>query len=234
MSSYLTTTQMVEELKTKVPFGYTDAFLLARIANAYSWIVQKGPYKFQRTYANLNLPAATLVVNAPTDFNEGGPATILGPDGTQVKYLPLEEFLLQKQVTPFIGTAATGDSPLLFAWTFYRTGSGSVTTRIEFAGQLPPAGGAGATLFYHFNPTLTLSMGTYLPTPSEFDVTIMMKAEAEIRFLYGLAGFSERVQETEKTADFLAARYRSTAKDLAGMVEIMRKAQETQAQRTMA
>ena len=90
-------------------------------------------------------------------------------------------------------------------------------------------------LVYHGIPNMILTTGaaTYYPTPDEFDDLIVLRAESEVRKIYGFQFAMESRKEAEDMAAKLLDRYRSTKEDLAGMVDQVRNTKEIQAKRVV-
>ncbi len=176
-------------------------------------------------YSNLTLPAT-------------------GRLNSTIPYKPWDESLDQQY-------AEVVAPPGLFScWTFYTyfkpglagtpTGPGFAPS-YKYQGKLYPAsampsGLTGAFLFnfaYHadtsgveFASTPTATAPNYFPTPNSFDTLIIELAEAEVRRIYGLAGWEIIQKRAESAIMNLLDSYRSTKNVLAGLQDQQKQVSE--------
>ena len=231
MSSTLTTQTMVNFLAAKLPYGIATQFFQDRLNEAYRWIEQQGPYIFDLKTATITFNASTVTSSLPSDFNEGAEAALINPStGTsqmQIPYRPVDEFEREKVFTP-----SPALNSIFSAWTFYGV---TVPRTIEIApAAAMPSSPITMTLIYHGIPNLVLTTGAnYYTTPDEFDDLIVLRAESEVRKIYGFQFAMESRKEAEDMAAKLLDRYRSTKEALAGMVDQVRNTKEIQAKQVV-
>ena len=134
---------------------------------------------------------------------------------------------------------------LVSCWTFYTNftvGAGpTFTPKYSYRGKIYPNSAkptvtTGAFTFnfaYHtdvssvefaFTPTATAP--NYFPTPNSFDTLIIELAEAEVRRIYGLAGWEIIQKRAESAIMNLLDSYRSTKNVLAGLQDQQKQVQE--------
>jgi hypothetical protein len=236
LSQTLTTQNMVDELNTRLGLnGLTNGFLLARLNIAFRWIKQQTGFKWDLVSAPQIFNLGSVTSALPSQFDPGSEATMVF-QGLVVPYFAVTEFNLLKTSTPSNLGSTTYPSNFLTAWTFYTTGvAGSYLAEIQpalatFGGPVNP------TLIYHsFNAPQNATLGNvYFPSPDEFDDLIVTKAEADIRFLYDIGGANARENQCQESMKNLLDRYRSTKKDMAGLVDDVRQSQEFQIKNQMA
>lgn len=228
---------MVRRLNAKLPYGFSNSFWQDRLNEAFMWIEQQGPFKWDVATTNVTLSLTKSTGPLPNDFQAGSEAVLVDmTSGLEILYLPQNEFRRESVFTPDVAPT-TG---VYSAWTYYKL-LGFPNLYYVFEVTPNTAFSAPGTVFfliYHTSPNsfynLTIGPTNYFPTPDEFDSLIMLRAEAETRLLYELGAYMARMKEAEDLAAKLLDRYRSTALDPAGMVDEMRKLQETQGKRVLA
>jgi len=238
VSTTYSTTEMVRRLNLKMPFGFSDTFWEDRLNEAFMWIEQQGPFKWDLANTTIGCTTSPSTGPMPNDFQAGSEAILIDPaSGLQIPYMPADEFRRESVFTPHI-LSTTG---VYSAWTYYSVNPPTSGAAYEFAVNPATAfsivGAANFFLSYHVNPntyySLTISPTNFFPSPDEFDSLIMLKAEADTRLIYSLAGYVSRAKEAEDLCAKLLDRYRSTAIDSAGLVDAMRNTQDVQAKRML-
>ncbi len=149
-----------------------------------------------------------------------------------IPYKPWDETLEQQYAE------VVAPPGLYSCWSFYTafsTGAGpTFAPRYKYTGVLypssaKPTSATGAftfTFVYHtdvsaveFATTATATAPNYFPTPNSFDTLIIELAEAEVRRIYGLAGWEIIQKRAESAIMNLLDSYRSTKNVLAGMAD---------------
>lgn len=228
---------MVRKLNQRLPYGFSNTFWQDRLNEAFMWIEQQGPFKWDLTSTTISCSTTASTGPLPADFQAGSECILMDfASGLQIPYMPNEEFRREAVFTPSV----TSTSGVYSAWTYYMTNPPIAGAPYEFAVNPATAFSAPGTNFfltYHANPTasynLTIGPAVYFPTPNEFDSLIILKAEAETRLMYELGAYMARAKEAEDLCAKLLDRYRSTAIDSAGLVDAMRNTQDVQAKRML-
>lgn len=246
MSNLLSTQAMVAECQRRVPIQLTNAFWMRKLNEAYRWISQKGNFIWTVKYASpaISVPIGNSGFQLPTDCDTGKPmwlagpmsnalATQLGVMKTLIPYKPWDESLDQQYAE------VTAPPGLYSCWTFSYdpiTGSPPAYTYWYRATLYPasaaPTGGTGAfnfLFYYHMDVAsaeLAESATVFFPTPNSFDNLLIELAEAEVRRIYGLAGWDIIQKRAESAIVTLLDSYRSTKNLLNGMIDQQKQANE--------
>lgn len=256
MSNLLSVSQMVTQCQARVPIGLTSAYWVTKLNEAYRWISQKGNYIWDVQAYSVTVNVGADSFDIPDGSFAGVPACdpgkpmyLAGPSGavgtfpvpmnSTIHYKPWDEALDQQY-------AEVIAPPGLFScWTFYTNftvGAGpTFTPKYSYKGKLYPSsakptvvtGAFTFTFAYHtdvsgveFASTATATAPNYFPTPNSFDTLIIELAEAEVRRIYGLAGWEIIQKRAESAIMNLLDSYRSTKNVLAGLQDQQKQVQE--------
>lgn len=258
MSNLLSVSQMVTQCQARVPIGLTSAYWVTKLNEAYRSISQKGNFIWDVQLYFVTVNAGQDWFEIPDGLtpgivacDPGKPMYLAGPYdsitshsgivNSIIPYKPWDESLDQQY-------AEVVAPPGLFScWTFYTNftvGAGpSFTRSYAYRGKLYPSsakptvttGGFLFNLAYHsdvssveFAATATATAPSYFPTPNSFDTLIIELAEAEVRRIYGLAGWEIIQKRAESAVMNLLDSYRSTKNVLAGITDQQKQVGEKQ------
>jgi len=244
MSTTLSTTQMVAKLQRKFPLGLGSSDCMDFLNEAFRKIDQmsKGGFIWQLNTTAINLASgAANQINLPPDFDPGKSAwlsgsaagSLLAPTLTEIPYKPYKEFVNQQHFQ----VVGSGN---FSAWT--AVPNFSIGPPLAFTGYTmklapntayPLSNNMILTFLYHSVnfPPLAVSVGTYFPTPDQFDSLIVDIAEAELARVYKVSGYDVLMQSAMTAVQNIIDTYRTDRYDLAGLTDQMAQAQEKQAER---
>jgi hypothetical protein len=209
----MTIDQMATDLQGRLPMNLDQGYCFTRLNQAFGWIEQQGSFSWGQRIVLLTLTTGQyqydltgVVSGIDLTTVDIGKIASIWPSlvGTQVPipWRPVMELGLQQvyNTTPIPGVFS------MWTWIYDQTvpcfqirfapTAAAVTTNTNYALQ-----------FHAIQPDLTT--GQYFPTPHQFDQTIIDLAEAEIRRIYGLAGWDAAVKKSQASAVLLCDPYRS-------------------------
>lgn len=232
---------MVARLQRKFGSGIGSADAIDFLNEAFRKInqMQKGGFIWQLKQGTVVLPAGVQAANAlPTDFDAGKKALVYGdgtitPTRTIIPWKPYLEALNQEH---FPNQKVGNFSCWSFKPNFTLTAPTSYGwTAVFFPSDAFPLATGGVTLpiIYHALNFQPFAVGTniYFPTPDQFDSLICDLAEAELRRVYGRAGWETLAAQATAAVNELIDTYRSDRYDLAGLADEMLQANEKAAER---
>lgn len=249
MSNLLPISFMVAECQARVPIGLSSSFWTKKLNEAYRWISQKGNFIWDVKLSYVTVNATQNYFPIPSDCDPGKPMYLAGPyygvsaqTGNMlstIPYRPWDETLDQQFAE------VTAPPGLFSCWTFHTNFSigaaPTYTPTFAYRGMLYPAsaiptvatGAFQFNLAYHtdvsgieYSATPSASIPNYFPTPNSFDTLLIELAEAEVRRIYGLAGWDIIQKRAESAIVNLLDAYRSTKNVLSGLTDQQKQAGE--------
>lgn len=245
MSNLQTLTQMATECATRVPIGLSSAFWVKKLNEAYRWISQKGNYVWD---IKVSLTTQVTLLDPygftlPSDCDPGKPMYLSGPQSgalaqtgnmyTLIPFKPWDDSLEQQfaEVVAPPGMYSCWSYYANFSYTpSFPTAPTYAYKAILYPTSAKPTVTTGAFTFifaYHTDVNSTEYTGSsYFPTPNSFDNLLIELAEAEVRRIYGLAGWEIIQKRAESAIMNLLDSYRSTKNVLAGLQDQQKQVSE--------
>lgn len=236
----VTTTDMVADLKQRLPMGLSSTYCMLKLNQAYQWIEQQGAFVWNITRDQVTLSALSTVMDTPNDMDTGKPWSLYPFVGivpgaepaisAEIPYLPMDE-MANQQI--FHVSAQVG---IFYCHTLVNSGG-------NYQFRLAPNDAVNITtsyfmVWYHkvngaITTPLTVGASTFPPPPA-FDQLIVDLAEAEIRRTYSLSGWSDNLAKAQASTQLVLDKYRSPKRDLAGLAEQGKEVQEKQLNQAQA
>ena len=232
VSGLLSTNQMIADLQQRIPMGLSSTYCMSKLNYAYQWIEQQGAFTWNISRGAVVLSAGTAITDAPDDLDPGKPWSLYPHEAgefeavaTEIPYCPVEDLALHQiyHLDPIPG---------VFSVVTMVNDSGNYRFRFAPIAATDVSNNHNFTVYYHkINPILlsplTPGSATF-PTPPAFDQSIVDIAEADIKRIYGLMGGDTALSKAQASAALLLDKYRSPKRDLAGLSEQSKEAQEHQ------
>lgn len=239
MSNLLSTSAMTAECQTRVPIGLSTTFWMKKLNEAYRWICQKGHFVWEMRRQEITIPAGATSFQLPATMDPGKPMYLggpydfgLNPESSILSILPLvpAEDALDQQLSE---AAAT---PGLFScWSLIMGTSLTAPPALAYFAALRPWSAVNTSdalsFQFHFHADassteLTVGADKYFPTPNVFDNLLIELAEAEVRRIYGLAGWEIIQKRAESTIMVLLDKYRSSKSTVVGLSDQQKQTSE--------
>lgn len=236
MSNLLSTSAMTAECQTRVPIGLSTTFWMKKLNEAYRWICQKGHFVWEMRRQEITIPAGATSFMLPATMDPGKPMYLggpydfgLNPESSILSILPLvpAEDALDQQLSEMADIKGLFScwSLIMDIW---------LTKLVYFAALRPwsAANTSDALSFqFHFHADassteLTVGADKYFPTPNVFDNLLIELAEAEVRRIYGLAGWEIIQKRAESTIMVLLDKYRSSKSTVVGLSDQQKQTSE--------
>jgi hypothetical protein len=236
MSNLLSTSAMTAECQTRVPIGLSTTFWMKKLNEAYRWICQKGHFVWEMRRQEITIPAGATSFALPATMDPGKPMYLGGPydfgnnpESSILSILPLvpAEDALDQQLSEMADIKGLFScwSLIMDIW---------LTKLVYFAALRPwsAANTSDALSFqFHFHEDassteLTVGADKYFPTPNVFDNLLIELAEAEVRRIYGLAGWEIIQKRAESTIMVLLDKYRSSKSTVVGLSDQQKQTSE--------
>ena len=235
-----TTTQMVADLQQRIPMNLSSTYCMLRLNQAYQWIEQQGAFVWNILRDSITLGALATSCDVPDTMDVGKPWSIYPwidvvpghepPICAEIPYVPMDEIanhqIYHLPTTPTLFSCHTlTNSGGLYKFRFAPSAAADVTP-VPFMIH-----------FHQINPAIStpLTVGaSKFPTPPAFDQVIVDLAEAEVRRIYRLSGWSDNIAKAQASAQLELDKYRSPKRDLAGLTEQSKEVQEKQLNQAQA
>lgn len=238
MSTLLSTQAMVAECQRRVPIQLTNAFWMRKLNEAYRSVSQKGAYVWDERSISFTLLSGAVSFDPPATFDPGKPMHLAGPTSgtgayagigvnTLIPKISWEDAMLQQySEMPVI-------AGMFSAWalTTVISGGGYAYKGYLFPStSLPTGGNLQFTFSYHIDVAsveLVESAVVFFPTPNIFDGLFIDLAEAEVKRIYGLAGWEIVQKKAEAAIMPILDVYRSQKNAPAGLLDQQKQTNET-------
>lgn len=239
MSNLLSTSAMTAECQTRVPIGLSTTFWMKKLNEAYRWICQKGHFVWEMRRQEMALGIGGTSFQLPATMDPGKPMYLAGPynfgtdpESSILSILPLvpAEDALDQQLSEMADIGG-----LFSCWSLIMDTSLTASPALAYFAALRPWSAANTSealrFQFHFHADassteLTVGADKYFPTPNVFDNLLIELAEAEVRRIYGLAGWEIIQKRAESAIMVLLDKYRSSKSTVVGLSDQQKQTSE--------